>query len=163
MPLPTWKCKTCEKSFTVGEWICIDGHRNHIVESKEYLLADAPSDAGHPEAGGMDSKKDGRTIICGIPPDKTVKIAGELHTIPGGSVQFIRGRFSTTDPESQYALDIKGGWCSEAEWRNAWLSDGQRLELDRQKLRADQQRLENDRNELLSQQKELKRQPAASR
>lgn len=154
MPLPTWKCIVCEKRFTVGEWLCRDGMTNHVIENKIYRLSDAPSDPGHPERGGMDSLKDGRTRICNIPPDKQVVVNGELRMIPGGYVEFIRGLFSSTDPEIQYCLDKKGGYCSEAEWEAAWLSQGQQLQLKEMSLLAREQRLENDRNELLSKTKE---------
>src|SRR5216684_3469800 len=103
--LPTWKCETCGKSFTVGEWACADGQTNHVVGWKEYLLNDAPTDPGHPAQGGADSLRDGRTRICGIPPDKQVVMHGEVRMVPGGYVEFIRGRFSSTDPEIQYCLD----------------------------------------------------------
>ena len=161
MPLPTWKCTICDKRFTVGEWICSDGMNNHIVENKEYLLADAPSDPGHPERGGMDALKDGRTRICNIPPDKTVQRNGELHMVPGGYVEFVRGRYSTSDPEIQYCLNKKGGFCSEAEWQAVWLSQNQQLQLREMSIKAREQRLENDRNDLLAQVKQAK-QTAAS-
>lgn len=153
MPLPTWKCESCNKPFTVGEFVCVDGQSNHVVAAKEYLLNDAPSDPGHPAPGGgltMDSLRDGRTRICNIPPDKQVVVNGELRTVPGGYVEFIRGRFSTSDPEIQYYLDKKGGWCTQDMWESAWLSDKQRLDIERMKLTAMSQRLENERNELLA-------------
>src|SRR5712671_5115977 len=141
MPLPTWKCRICDKTFTVGDWLCQDGMNNHVVENKQYLLADAPSDPGHPERGGVDSLKDGRTRICNIPPDKQVVVNGELRLVPGGYAEFIRGRFSSTDPEIQYCLDKKGGYCTEAQWEAAWLSQSQQLELQRMSLEAREQRL----------------------
>lgn len=162
MPLPTWKCVVCDKTFTVGDWLCRDRMTNHIVENKEYLLADAPSDPGHPERGGMDALKDGRTRICNIPPDKQVVVNGELRMVPGGYVEFIRGRFSSADPEIQYCLDKKGGYCSEAQWEAAWLSQSQQLQLKEMSLKAREQRLENDRNELLSNVKKQKEQPVAA-
>src|SRR5690348_14106315 len=112
MALPTWKCVTCGKKFTVGEWACADGQTNHIVENKEYLLADAPSDPGHAERGGMDALRDGRTRICNIPPDRSVMRNGEVYVEPGGYVEFIRGRYNTNDPVIQYYLDKKGGFCT---------------------------------------------------
>jgi hypothetical protein len=154
MSLATWKCLTCSKDFTVGEWACVDGQSNHLVERREYLLADAPTDAGHPASGGMDSKRDGRTRVCNIPPDKHVVINGEVHIQPGGYVEFIRGRFSTDNPEIQYCLDKKGGFCTEAQWENAWLSQSQQLQIERGKLDALKTRLENERNELLAQTRE---------
>lgn len=153
MAQPKWKCKNCEKMFTVGEWAC-DGASNHEVAAKEYLLNDAPTDPGHAPGGGADSLRDGRTRICNIPPDKVVLRNGESALIPGGYVEFIRGRFTTSNPEVQYYLDKKGGFCTEQEWQNAWLSTSQQLEVQRMALNAERQRLENERNELLAQQKQ---------
>jgi hypothetical protein len=154
MSVPTWKCVTCGETFGIGKWVCLDGQTNHIVENKEYLLADAPSDPGHPERGGMDSMRDGRTRVCNIPPDKTVLRNGEAAIVPGGYVEFVRGRFSTTDPEIQYYLDKKGGYCTESQWEAVWLSQGQQLKLKEMALNAREQRLEMERNELLTQVKE---------
>lgn len=154
MALQSFHCVVCDKDFAVGKWTCQDGQSNHITAPKQYLLADAPTDAGHPASGGMDSLRDGRTRICNIPPDKTVLRNGEASTIPGGYVEFIRGRFVTTDPETQYYLDKKGGFCTESQWENAWLSQTQQIEIQKMQLAADRQRLENDRNELLARTKE---------
>jgi hypothetical protein len=146
-----WKCQECGNEFGVGDWLCNDGATNHVVESKEYLMDDAPSDPGHAAIGGADALRDGRTRVCNIPPDKTVLRNGETALIPGSYVEFVRGRFSTTNPEIQHYLNKKGGFCNEARWRQVWLSQEQQFELDKMKLAADRQRLENDRNELLSQ------------
>lgn len=161
MPLPVWKCLVCEKKFSVGEWTCTDGTSNHVVESREYLLNDPPADTGRPERGGMDSLRDGRTRICNIPPDKTVLVNGEATMRPGGYVEFIRGRFATDNPEIQYCLDKKGGFCTQEQWQAAWLSTSQQLELKEMSLRAREQRLEVETNELLSKVKRQKEQPSA--
>jgi hypothetical protein len=152
--LPTWKCVVCGKKFTVGEWTCQDGTSNHTVEMKEYLMDDAPSDPGHPAQGGMDSLRDGRTRVCNMPPDKKVVLNGEVTIIPGGYVEFVRGRYSTDNPEIQYLLDKKGGFCTPERWAQVWLSQGQQFELERQRLSALSARLENERNELLNQTKQ---------
>src|SRR5689334_40466 len=107
--MQTWKCLGCGKTFGVGEWTCSDGQSNHVVDKKDYLMNDAPSDPGHVAPGSTINValRDGRTRICAIPPDKKVVVAGEVQTVPGGYVEFIQGRFSTSDPEQQYWLDKK--------------------------------------------------------
>jgi|SRR5580704_105107 hypothetical protein len=154
--LPTWKCLNCQKKFNIGEWLCSDGQSNHVVESKEYLLNDAPSDPGHPAPGSTINValRDGRTRVCSIPPDKRVVVNGETQLVPGGYVEFIRGEFHTADPEIQYWLDKKGGFCTREQWNIAWLTEGQQLLLEREQLAGMRTRLENDRNELLSQTKQ---------
>lgn len=160
--MQSWKCVTCGKTFKVGEWTCQDGLSNHVVENKEYLLADAPSDPGHASSGGMDSLRDGRTRICRIPPPRKVMRGDEVTWEGEGYVEFIRGRFSSTDPEIQYWLDRKGGFCSQEQWNNVWLSQSQQLQLREMQVHAREQRLENDRNELLSQVQQQKKEKAVS-
>lgn len=162
MQKKTWKCVECGKEFSVGEWACQDGLSNHVVESKEYLLADAPSDPGHASSGGMDSLRDGRTRICRIPPPRKVMKGDEVAWEGEGYVEFVRGRFSSSDPEIQYWLDRKGGFCSQAQWESVWLSQSQQLQLKEMNLKAREQRLENDRNELLAATKEKTKIPAGA-
>ena len=154
MPTKEWKCLECSKKFGPDNFMCTDGTSLHVVEQKEYLLADAPSDPGHPASGGMDSRRDGRTRICNIPPDRTVLRNGESMLVPGGYVEFIRGRFSTNNPEIQYYLEKKGGFCTEGEWAAAWLSQSQQLEMREMALKAREQRIESTENALLSKTKE---------
>jgi len=157
-----WKCLNpdCGKEFTVGSWLCIDGQNNHVVAQKQYRSIDAPSDPGHPQIGGMDSLRDGRTVVCNIPPEKRVVMKGDdgqdkIQIMPGGNVTFHRGLYATSDPEIQYYLDKRPGYnMTEEQWEAAWLSDSQRLMLDKQRFAADKQRLENERNELLAQVKQ---------
>jgi len=160
--IQSWKCLACGKDFKAGDWTCADGLSNHVVAVKEYLLADAPTDPGHPERGGMDSKRDGRTVICNIPPPQKVMEGDTVKWVGEGHVEFVRGRFSTSDPQQQYWLDKKGGFCTEAQWEVAWLSQSQQLEIKEMSLKAREQRLENDRNELLSQVQQQKKQPVAA-
>ena len=160
--IQTWKCVNCGKEFKVGDWLCEDGVTNHVVPEKEYLLADAPTDPGHPERGGMDSKRDGRTRICNIPPPRKVMRGDEVSWVGEGYVEFVRGRYATTDPEAQYWLDRKGGFCSEQQWEAAWLSQSQQLEIKEMNLKAREQRLESERNELLSQVQQQKKEKAVS-
>lgn len=154
--MQTWKCLECGEEFGVGKWTCTDGLSNHIVQNKEYLLADAPSDPGHAASGGMDSLRNGRTVICNIPPPQKVMEGDAIKWVGEGNVEFIRGRFSTTDPQKQYWLDKKGGFCNQEQWERVWLSQSQQLQLKEMALNAREHRLENERNELLTQVKQQK-------
>src|SRR6185312_8798282 len=89
------------------EWKCADEISNHVVEEKTYRSADAPSDPGHPANGGMDSRRDGQTVVCNIPPARKMGEGADVRWVGEGSVTFIRGRFATSDPEQQYWLDKK--------------------------------------------------------
>jgi hypothetical protein len=146
-----WKCTECGKKFKVGEWTCTDGISNHKVEEKTYRVLDAPSD---PSSKDM-SLKDGRTVVCNIPPPHRVMEGNDAKWVGEGSVEFIRGRYATDDPEKQYWLDKKGAYnATEYQWREVWYSDAQQLALGKMELAAARQRLESDRNELLSKTKE---------
>lgn len=150
MAIQTWKCIECGKNFKVNEWVCTDGISHHIVEKKTYRCLDAPSDPSTKDA----SLKDGRTTVCNIPPPKRVMEGNDAKWVGEGSVEFVRGRYETDDPEKQYWLDKRMEYnATEEQWKAAWLSDSQQLELGRMALAADRQRLENDRNELLTQTK----------
>lgn len=148
MAQQTWKCTVCETEFKAGEWLCNDGVSNHVIAEKKYRSLDAPTDPSTKDA----SLKHGRTVVCNIPPPKRVMEGDSVKLIGEGSVEFIRGQYSTTDPEKQYWLDKKPGYnATEEQWRGAWLSQNQKLELKEMELTAREQRIENDRNELLTQ------------
>lgn len=160
----TWKCLECGKEFGVNEWLCIDGVSHHRVEVKQYRTLGAPTDTGHPVKGGMDSLRDGRTTVCNIPPPKKVMEGDTVRWEGEGSVEFIRGRYSTSDPEAQYWLDKRPAYnVSEEAWQAEWLSQGQQLELERMRLKGERERLENDRNELLAQTKSKVNREAVAR
>jgi len=146
-----FKCTQCNKEFSAGEWICTDGVSHHVVEEKTYRCLDAPSDPSTKDA----SLKDGRTVVCNIPPPKRVMEGNDAKWVGEGSVEFIRGRFTTSDPEQQYWLDKKSAYnATEDQWRAAWFSKSQQLEVGRLELEAARQRLENERNELLAKTKQ---------
>jgi hypothetical protein len=145
-----FKCLTCGKTFKVGDWTCTDGISNHIVEEKVYRSLDATHDPSNPNA-----QRDGRTRVCNIPPPRKVMRGDEVTWVGEGYVEFIRGRFSTSDPEQQYWLDKRPAYnASEEQWKAAWLTRDQQLTIREMELSAKETRLENERNELLSQTKE---------
>ena len=158
-----WKCINCNKEFMVGEWACSDGISNHVVEEKTYRVLDAPSDAGKPAEGTLMPIVRGRTTVCNIPPPKKVMEGGEVRQIGEGSVEFINGRFSTSDPEIQYWLDKKPAYqATEDQWKATWLSKDEQLAEKEIALRAVERRLENERNELLAQVKQKTRTPVGT-
>jgi hypothetical protein len=156
MSLPVWKCEVCSKKFSVNEWVCQDGQSNHVIERKEYLLNDAPSDAGHIAPGSTINVtlREGRTRICNIPPPIKVMHGDNVQWIGEGYVEFVQGRYATMDPQIQYWLDKRGGYCTQEQWERAWLTDAQQISLERGRIDALKNRLEVERNDLLSQQKQ---------
>lgn len=160
MAFQTWKCVNCENEFKVGEWACLDGN-NHVVAEKTYRSLDAPSDP----STRNDSLKHGRTVVCNIPPPTRVVEGNDTKMVGEGSVEFVRGRFFTSDPVQQYWLDKRPEYnCTEDQWKSVWYSDTEQLAIGKMELAASQQRLEVERNELLAQVKEQqKRQPAQAR
>ena len=152
------QCLVCKEQFEIGKWTCADGVANHVVEMKTYRALDAPSDAGKPTEGTLMPIVRGRTVICNIPPARKVMEGGEVRMVGEGSVEFLNGRYSTSDPEKQYWLDKKPAYsASEEAWKANWLSKDELLAEKELQLQAIQQRLENERNELLAQVKQQKR------
>lgn len=168
-----WKCLNCDKTFTVHNgFICSDGVSNHVVSKRTYLTKDAPNDPGHcgdtTRSDGI--RREGLLRVCNIPPDRTVIRNGEASVIPGGYVEFARGKYETTDPEKQYFIGKWGGFSATyaedddpsvkdaamAVWEDAWLSPPQKMHMDRMRLTAERQRLEEDRNRLLADVKSAK-------
>lgn len=153
-----WKCINCGRTFGVGQWACSDGVTNHVTETKIYRVLDVPQDIGYKDSKGtpLDGSSFGETKVCNIPPPKKViNPNGEVSWTGEGSVTFLRGRFSTADPEIQYWLNKKPSYnATEEQWQGAWLSKSQQLELREDAIRASEMRLENERNELLAQTKQ---------
>jgi len=159
MATKRWKCLECGKDFGVGEWACADGVSNHVVEPKMYRSLDAPSDPSTKDQ----EMKHAQTVVCNIPPPTKVMEGDDVRWIGEGSVVFIRGMFSTSDPIQQYWLDKRPAYnASQAEWNNAWLTQNQKLEIRDMELKAGEQKLINDRNELLSKVQQNKREPVAA-
>src|SRR5216684_1639622 len=143
-------CTECEKDFKPTDgWECMPGV-GHKVASKRYYMADAPTVREWRDGMPFVNKGIARTQILNIPPEKKYQEGGETIRIPGGTVEFVRGLFETTDPEVQFHLNKKGGLCSEEEWRAAYLNDDERLQLQRLDLNAREQRLVDRENELLT-------------
>lgn len=130
-----YACTRCGQDFVAGEWFCADGQR-HVVAERTYLLNDAPQQSGYGASGQL--PKHGRTIITNIPPpDLSNWQPGADDEHLGGSVTFVDGRFSTTDPEQIYWLDLRGGYCSEAEWEAGWLSPEELERLRQERAERD--------------------------
>lgn len=146
------KCNNCGKKFEVGQWKCADGTTNHVVDEKVYRCLDAPADPGRPAEGSLNPIVRGRTMVCNVPPPKKEVENGEVKYIGEGAVEFLNGRFTTSDPEIQYWLDKKPAYnATEEQWKNTWHTKDERLAEKELELRALQQRLESDRNDLLAQ------------
>ncbi len=164
-------CTECGQKFGIGEWLCPTGER-HQLEKKRYYMDDAPTDPGPYTSAGPEGRalhyglRDSQTTIANLTPEKrSTDAAGNQQFHPGRNVVFHRGIYETADAEEQYYLDRReknGGCCTEERWRQVYLSDTQRLEIDKMQLAADRQRLENDKNELLAKVKQSK-EPAGAR
>lgn len=105
----TRTCENCGQVFEPGQWWC-ENDAKHVVPLKDYFLA-----------GG------GRTLITNIPPFQYPAgwTPGADDEGLGGVVEFLDGRFTTSDPEQQYWLDLRGGFCTEEEWQAERMSPEQ--------------------------------------
>lgn len=150
MALKTWKCLECEKEFKDGDWEpCGAEGVKHRVQSKQYFMDDAPTHVETKDGKPYINKGTSRTTVLNVPPERKVRDGDDLRIIPGGSVEFVRGRFTTDDPEIQFYLEKKKNLCDETRWNEVYLNDDEKMALERMALKAERSRLESERNELL--------------
>lgn len=153
-------CLTCGNKFDPqqAQFNCPTG-QPHKLPVKIYYKDDAPSDPGpfimspHGPIATGGNRKHAQTIIANLVPERTIIRDGQTQVVPGRSVTFIRGMYSTDLAEEQFYLDIRerdGATCDKARWEEVYLTDHQRLELQKMDLSAREQRLEQDRSDLLS-------------
>lgn len=159
MALPTWHCLECEKDFKAGDWQCTPGQQ-HLVASKRYYMADAPTVVQLDEnRQPYIDKKSARTLVLNIPPEKKVQDGDEFLRVPGGSVEFVRGLYETNDPEIQFHLDRKQGLCTYERWKEVYWTDAEKLNEQKMEIAAAQHRLQSERNELLEKVKSMEVKP----
>jgi len=116
------------------------------LENKVYYMLDAPA--------YKEDCKYSRTIVCNIIPEKRENRGMDQITIPGVHVEFVRGLYETNDPQLQVGLDsrknIFSGDEGRARWESVYLSDSEKQEMDKMKLRAEITRLQQEKNNLLA-------------
>jgi len=146
----TFKCTECGKEFTPNQgWDCMPGIK-HVVAPKRYYMDDAPTVPEWRDGRPFINKAASRTQVLNVPPERQIREGEQTTRIPGGTVEFIRGMFETSDPEIQFYLDKKDGLCSEARWREVYLNDDEKQQMRALELSAREQRLEQRENELLA-------------
>jgi hypothetical protein len=132
MALQKFECTRCDKSFSAPNFTCADGKR-HQVELKVYF---AP----------MNSL---RTYVS---EERSETLGdGRKRLIPAKLVEFAAGRYQTSDPEEQLALDAKvadGTLISEAQWKRIHFKPEDILKEENKALR---ERLAKYENPLLEQ------------
>jgi hypothetical protein len=138
-----WTCENCGATFGIENVVC-DGKHRHVVAEKTYFLRGAPQQYGR-EYDGKPLPTIDKTYVTNIPPPSW-ELGADEHD--GGTVVFENGRFSTSDPVEQYWLDLRGGWCTEAEWEAARLSPAEREARDIERRKASIATLEAEIAEL---------------
>lgn len=143
------KCLECHAEIKQGFWECAPGIK-HVVELKRYYTDDAPTVPewrnGHPFV----NKGISRTQILNMPPEKQIREGDSITRVPGGSVELVRGMYETSDPEVQFWMDKKGGWCSKERWEEVYLNDDEKVQIKNMELNAREARLADRENDLLS-------------
>jgi hypothetical protein len=121
-------------------------------------MDDAPSDPGpfimgpHGPVATGDNRRHAQTQLANLIPEKTIIRDGQAQVVPGKTVTFIRGCYSTDLAEEQFYLDIRerdGALCTKERWEQVYLTDNQRIELREMNVAAREQRLEQPSSSLL--------------
>lgn len=149
MALPTYHCLECEKTFKAGDWACGATGQNHVLAPKRYYMDDAPTVTEWRDGRPFINKAASRTQVLNIPPERKEQNGDEFIRIPGGSVEFVRGMFETTNPELQFYLDRKAGLCTYERWKEVYWTDDEKINEQKMEIQAAQNRLQSERNELL--------------
>lgn len=147
------KCIECKAEIKTGHWECAPGVK-HVTEIKRYFTDDAPTVPEWRNGTPFVNKAIARTQILNMPPEKQVRENDELVRLPGGSVELVRGMYETSDPEIQFWMDKKGGWCTEERWKEVYLNDDEKNQIRTMELNAREARLSNRENDLLAQTKQ---------
>jgi hypothetical protein len=144
------KCTRCSKEIVNGQWECFPGEK-HVVEKKEYYLADAPND---PDAVTF---KHARTMVHNIPPQRSEKgLDGTLQIIPGGYVEFVRGYYCTEDPEVQFYLDKRNISVGKDRWESAYFTPKEKHARKELELKQREFAISQRENEFLQKVKQEK-------
>jgi hypothetical protein len=100
MALREFTCVACDKKFLQGKWAGCQsvGGANHVVEDKTYYV---PSE--------------GLTVYY-TQQTMTPNIHGQAQITPAKRLEFIRGTYTTNDPEKQAFLDTYGGIVPRDVW-----------------------------------------------
>lgn len=143
--LAKYHCTNCEKDFEAGSWQCASGE-HHTVLAKTYYVLDAPADKR--------DCKNARLQMLNVIPEGKVMRGNDAVVVPGTHIEFVRGIFSTDNPQIQMALDKRGKVFSGDEgrkmWEAAYFSNEEKKELEAIELKGKVARLENERNDLLA-------------
>lgn len=131
MALKKWHCTRCEEDFTISaDMRCGDG-RKHEVPAKTYYAASP-------------NLRKYVTEERSIPGPN-----GKARLVPAKYVEFVRGTYSTSDPEDQAALDIEPGLINNDEWKQKYIGKEDLLEMRERELKAKEERLAKMENDLL--------------
>lgn len=123
---------------------------------EHFYIKDAPHEAN--------DRIHSRTVMCNVIPESKKTIGNDVILIPGVNVEFVRGHFSTTDPQLVMRLNQRGnvlkGDDGYREWSNCYMTREEKGELERIRLQGELTRLQSEHNDLLSKVQEQKRQQA---
>lgn len=142
------KCLDCNKEFDYPEFQCGKRPGPHKLEAKTYY---------HPGGQSVQSIRDrgffGPHIVL-VPGTARLNNAnGNFERMAAVEVQFVKGKFTTSNAEEQYYLDRKDGLCDEATWEKIYFTPEQQVHRANEKL-ADITRKIAEQNSLLDQVKQ---------
>ena len=146
MAIAKFHCLNCDKDFEAGNWYCSSGEP-HTVPEKTYYVRDAPVDKR--------DCKNARLQMLNVIPESKVILGGDTHVVPGTHVEFVRGMYSTSNPQLQMNLDkrphVASGDAGKVQWEQDYFSNEEKNAMALIAQNARIVRLENENNKLLQQ------------
>lgn len=114
-------CTRCKKEVEIPEWDCVDGMR-HQVEAKTYYSPAA-------------------NLTTYSAEERIVHINGNATRIPAKRVQFLKGAFTTCDPQDQFGLDNQKGLITADQWKEIFVSKEERVAMKERELDVRERRI----------------------
>jgi hypothetical protein len=151
------KCLTCKQEVEYPEFDCKKQPGKHTVESKTYYES-----GGAKHIASLRDRQFYSPQHVLVPGNYAKDGEGKMYHVPGVTVTFVRGMYTTADPEEQYHLDRKGFAHGEAglhAWREVFLTEKQHLDIQREEI-AKQKAEIADNNLLLAKVKGEKKEVA---
>jgi hypothetical protein len=157
-----YKCiGECKKEFKHGDWECFPGVK-HLVEPKSYYINDAPHCDFVRDPEGL-AYRSSRATVYIIPEKASVDELGKKRTDPARAVEFVKGQYTTRDPEEQFFIERAKIDVGYDRWFEAYHTPKQKQNIKGNSLEMREKKLRDaqaEENALLERVRKLKEEAA---